>query len=347
MKRCSLIWSMVGMISLMILAPMAAYGEVQSIPALSQSLLENFMLKSELTVPVAYYKEKDVPLPKDHQVAVKIAQKLAQKLNIQVKPDINDAKFREVVYMAALNLEHLTPYQQKTMVAYAKYVDVYENKWKNQRIRELEKKWRLGTITPDEEEELQGLLPIPDSPKLAVPKSYSPKGKIQSPDVIANNGYHRFMAREYAYKWWNKRNNEEYGYYSRANGGCYDCWADCTNFASQIVKVGGIKQVRSGSTVWYYSDQKPSISWGVANGFFRHFKTRAELANKAEELEIGDIINVDFDGDKDIEHSAAITKKDNMGIYVTYHSNDTKDRTIADWLMLFNVYGWKMGSVKN
>ena len=82
------------------------------------------------------------------------------------------------------------------------------------------------------------------------------------PPIVGGGSYDPIKARDYAYKWWNKRNNEQYGYYSRVMGGCYDCWYYCTNFVSQAIKEGGIKEQRTGGTYWYYSDEKPSYSWG-------------------------------------------------------------------------------------
>ncbi len=43
-----------------------------------------------------------------------------------------------------------------------------------------------------------------------------PKSLNNPPLKTEANGYNRAKAVEYAYKWWNKRNNEEYGYYSRS-----------------------------------------------------------------------------------------------------------------------------------
>ncbi|SMO93185.1 amidase domain-containing protein [Melghirimyces algeriensis] len=177
----------------------------------------------------------------------------------------------------------------------------------------------------------------------------------QKPDEqpgTENNGYDRSKARDYAYKWWNKRNNEEYGYYSRAKGGCYACWYDCTNFVSQVIQNGGIKE-RKGRwdwyDYWYYDDKKPSMTWGLAHSFYKHMKfvRNAQNASTISQLKVGDIVNVDFEGDGNIDHSVVITKIKNGQIYATYHSNDNKDNNITDWLYFYDVYAWKMGTVKN
>lgn len=157
------------------------------------------------------------------------------------------------------------------------------------------------------------------------------------------NGYDPIKARDYAYQWWNKRNNEKYSYYSRVSGGCYDCWSDCTNFVSQAIYEAGIKEQRTGGTYWYYSDEKPSYAWGVANSFFNHFKTRAEQTRDYWKLEVGDVVNADFDHDGDIEHSAIVTRVDHSGVYVTQHTADKKDAPLINWFIAgYDVYGWKM-----
>ncbi|SHE77326.1 Putative amidase domain-containing protein [Seinonella peptonophila] len=157
------------------------------------------------------------------------------------------------------------------------------------------------------------------------------------------NGYDANKAKDYAYQWWNKRNNEKYGYFSKVSGGCYDCWYDCTNFVSQAIQVGGIKEQRTGGSYWYYSDKKPSYSWSVANSFFNYFKGRAQQTRQYGMLEIGDVINADFDHDGDIDHSAIVTRVDHSGVYVTQHTTDKKDSPLINWFNAgYDIYGWKM-----
>ncbi|WP_240511920.1 amidase domain-containing protein [Paludifilum halophilum] len=173
----------------------------------------------------------------------------------------------------------------------------------------------------------------------------------QSPEedrsMVEKNGYDREKARDYAYKWWNKRNNEEYGYYSRAMGGCYDCWYDCTNFVSQAISKGGLVQWKS-DPWWYYSDEKPSYAWGVANSLYKHMDQRAEPAKSVSELKVGDVVNGDLNGDGDIDHTAIITKIENGQIYVTQHTTDRKDAPLNAWFAAgYDVYGWKMGTADN
>ncbi|MFD1408726.1 amidase domain-containing protein [Kroppenstedtia eburnea] len=166
------------------------------------------------------------------------------------------------------------------------------------------------------------------------------------------NGYNRKKAVDYAYKWWNKRNNAEYGYYSRVNGGCAACWYDCTNFVSQVIKTGGIKE-KVGRYDWYdywfYNDKQPGLSWAVAHSFYKHMDEvrKPQKADYVSQLKAGDIISVDFEGDGSIDHSVVVTKIKNGRIYATYHTSDNKDKDVTDWLTEYKVYAFKMETVKN
>lgn len=431
----------------------------------------------ELADQIHYYNEISLSkesIQKSHPIAVNIVNQKAKQKN--VKPDLDNPKYRDIVRGEALNLEGKTPKEQKDLSNFAKKTDQYENKITNKRIKELQEKAKKEGLTKKERAELISLLPIknPGTKLKPEPKDGAKKPSIPSKDPVKTpgkgeqddkqqgdkpkdgvkdkpqgekgtkpgedkekgtgqdepqdegqqddndgnqdgtgqdgnddgqpgndeeqsgnddgqsgnddgqngnddgqsgdddgqngdteqpeptepplkteaNGYNRAKAVEYAYKWWNKRNNEEYGYYSRSMGGCYDCWYDCTNFVSQVIKTGGIKE-RVGRydwlEYWFYSDEKPSLTWGLAHSFYKHMKDirKAQNATWPSDLQVGDIISVDFEGDGDINHSVVITKIENGQIYATYHSSDNKDKNITDWLYFYDVYAWKMETVKN
>lgn len=326
---------------------------------------------------VKYYKKTSPLKPNTPKAAMTAIQK-STKRQVPAKPDIQDATYREMVTIAATNLDTLTPTETEAIITYAKEVDKYENQLKNQQIKALETKIQSGTALSNEEyEKLESLTPVIPGQKLDKESFHSaqqpsqPNQSKQSneskqshknfdqknvthtnkplqaqPSTItkAPAKYNPFVARDYAYKWWNQRNNKQYGYYSRVSGGCYNCWPDCTNFVSQAIKSGGIEERKTGS-YWYYNDTKPSYAWGVANSFYKHFKARAKEAKYFRELSVGDVVNVDFDHDGDIEHSAIITKIDYYDAYVTQHSSDKKDIPISKWLYAgYDVYAWKMAT---
>ncbi|MFC4075851.1 amidase domain-containing protein [Salinithrix halophila] len=206
----------------------------------------------------------------------------------------------------------------------------------------------------NEEERPQqpGDQPGEDQEEPQQPGSQQPQPQPQTQPGKEANGYDRAKVREYAYKWWNKRNNEQYGFYSRERGGCYDCWYDCTNFVSQAMKAGNFKEKKGRYDwydYWYYNDTRPAMTWSVANSFFKHMKLvrKAQQASDPSQLKVGDILNVDFEKDGYIDHSVIVTKIEWGIIYATYHTSDNKDKPINDWFMLYDVYGWKMGTAKN
>lgn len=401
---------------------------------------------------VSYYQpkkkvEKVAPI---HNQGQKIVKKIATKKKIKLEVNLQDQKYRDFVMGFATDLEGLTKAEIKIIAEYAKYVDEYENKIKNNDLKKYVSKIKSGKkLTAAELSEFKSLLPISKGTKLLIgkkkpvknlpkieakpdenrnkpineqvepkpnensnegptgstngnanneekgndvigdlvdtkngstdntnatggptdgnttgsnngnnttntngtngdnnntPSNNIPSGDVESePQTLkASGSYNAKKAKEYAYKWWNKRNNKEYGYYSRVSG-CEDCWYDCTNFVSQALQVGGIKEQRTGGTYWYYSNKKPSYAWGVANSFYNHFITRAKQTSSMWDLEVGDVVNVDFDHDGDIEHTAIVTKVNNAGVYVTQHTTDKKDSPLINWFTAgYDVYGWKM-----
>ncbi|MEW9032606.1 MAG: amidase domain-containing protein [Planifilum fimeticola] len=427
----------------------------------------------ELVDHIHYYNEISLSkeeIQRSHPIATKIVNQKAKQQN--VKPDLDNPRYRELAMEAGLELEGKTPEEQKDIADFAKKADQYENKKHNQRIKELQDKAKKEGLTEEERAELISLLPIknpgpklkPEPKKEAEKKPSTPSeepvktpgkeeqndkqqdgdgqpnpkeddkqdgkpkddvkdeprdgkgakpgeekqkdtgrdepqdedqrddrgdgnqdgdgrnGNVgdengqdgsddgqngngdgqdseqpepnQPPLKTEANGYNRAKAVEYAYKWWNKRNNEEYGFYSRERGGCYDCWYDCTNFVSQVIKNGGIKE-RVGKynlyDYWFYNDDRPALTWSLAHSFYLHMKNvrHAQNATWPSDLQVGDIISVDFEGDGQINHSVVITKIQNGQIFATYHSSDNKDKNITDWLLHYDVFAWKMETVKN
>lgn len=321
---------------------------------------------------VNYYEKTDKKKPEMEKTVQSVINKVAKKNKVKVTFDINDQKFRDTLTAAATDIQSLTPEETKAVTEYVKKVDAYENELKNKNIKNLEQRLKMGVaLSENDKQALEALTPIEKGQKLEWTSDMSGSGKSQQPKTPqqpqqpqlppqnpqqptkdkpdtqvpkTENGYNPIAARDYAYQWWNKRNNAEYSYYSRVSGGCENCWPDCTNFVSQAIKAGGIEERRDG-TYWYYSDEKPSYAWGVANSFYKHFKDRAEQVKNWRELSVGDVVNIDFDRDGDIEHSAIVTRVGPFDVYVTQHTTDKKDTPISPWLRAgYDVYGWKMST---
>lgn len=116
--------------------------------------------------------------------------------------------------------------------------------------------------------------------------------------------YNREAAVAYANRWWNGH-NPEFVYFPAD---------DCTNFISQVLLAGGFPMEWTGVRDrgwWYEGGSNPnwSFSWAVAHSLRWYLAQHpdVEARESAGQLELGDIINIDFDGDGVVEHSLVVT----------------------------------------
>ncbi|WKX71266.1 amidase domain-containing protein [Streptomyces sp. XD-27] len=131
----------------------------------------------------------------------------------------------------------------------------------------------------------------------------------------------------YAEKYWRNYNPA----YRKFN----DDGGDCTNFVSQSLKAGGWKH-DSGDYAdyrnWWYSSSYQSTSWVGANEwswFTLHHKRATNLSN-AYQMEVGDILQMDFDKDGSKDHTMVTTYRSRTGMpYMTYHSVNTYRKSLA------------------
>lgn len=122
------------------------------------------------------------------------------------------------------------------------------------------------------------------------------------------------------------RNVQCSDYYIR-NGG------DCTNFISHCLQAGGWDQFRDWSTTIVCRGS--TASWGGADNFKRFAETTSRVSSvksSTSHLEVGDLISVDFKGDGKYDHNMIVTLKTNRGLFVTYHSTNTIDRLLTDFI---------------
>lgn len=135
--------------------------------------------------------------------------------------------------------------------------------------------------------------------------------------------YNRLEAVKYAERWWNSF-NPEYRHFED----------DCTNYISQCLRAGGGpmwgEPVRERG--WWYGRDSWSFSWAVANSF-RWYLSGSERGIKGiemespEELNPGDVICYDFEGDGVWNHTTIVVDKDadNMPL-VNAHTNNSRNR---------------------
>ncbi|MBK3628505.1 amidase domain-containing protein [Streptomyces asoensis] len=109
---------------------------------------------------------------------------------------------------------------------------------------------------------------------------------------------------------------------------------DCTNFVSQSLKAGGWKHVPGyvyDYTKWFGNADIQSDSFVGVNEwswFAQNSKRTTALAN-VYQLEVGDVLQMDFDRDGSKDHTMIVTAKSGGVPYVTYHSNNTLRRSVA------------------
>ena len=106
--------------------------------------------------------------------------------------------------------------------------------------------------------------------------------------------YNRKKAYEYAKKWAYSRNPK---YYDFNNIG-----GDCTNFISQCLYAGGLEMNYKENFGWYYiNGNNKAPAWTGVEFFYNFIIKNNEIGPKGiecklDELQIGDVIQLSFDG---------------------------------------------------
>ena len=134
--------------------------------------------------------------------------------------------------------------------------------------------------------------------------------------------YNRLKAVRYAERWWNEFNPA----YPKFND-------DCTNYISQCLHAGGIPMwgQPNKSKGWWMEGKSWSYSWTVANALCQTLAAsggiRTEEVGDARQLDLGDIICLDFQGDGRWDHNLIVTAKDRKGNpYVNAHTANSRRR---------------------
>jgi len=145
---------------------------------------------------------------------------------------------------------------------------------------------------------------------------------------LRSNPYRREDAVLYADRWWDGFNPEFAAFE-----------VDCTNYISQCLFAGGapINYTGKRESGWWYKGylggrEAWSYSWSVANALERYLThsdagLRAELVSRPEQLQLGDVIIYDWDGDGAYQHSTIVTAFDAGGMpLVNAHTVPSKHR---------------------
>ncbi|SHI25752.1 amidase domain-containing protein [Streptomyces sp. 3214.6] len=173
--------------------------------------------------------------------------------------------------------------------------------------------------------------PMPNAPRAAT--SWNPPAV---PKTGTTYDYKAMAA--YAEKYWNVYNKDYPDFNNHTAGG------DCTNFVSQSLKAGGWKHVPGyvyDYTKWFGNADIQSDSFVGVNEwswFAQNSKRTTPLAN-VYQLEVGDVLQMDFDRDGSKDHTMIVTYKANGMPYLTYHSNNTLRRSLSSILASYpNTY---------
>ncbi|SDI83393.1 amidase domain-containing protein [Natribacillus halophilus] len=123
---------------------------------------------------------------------------------------------------------------------------------------------------------------------------------------LQRSAYDRLEAVKYAERWWNDYHPE------------YHQFTDnCTNFISQCLKAGGalMHGAPDREKGWWYRQDDWSYSWAVAHSMRWYLSgsrtgLTATEVERASDLQPGDIICYDFEGDGNWDHTTIVVSKD-------------------------------------
>lgn len=135
--------------------------------------------------------------------------------------------------------------------------------------------------------------------------------------------YDRLEAVKYAEYWWNSYNPA----YQKFD-------VDCTNYISQCLRAGGapMRGIPTRNKGWWYQGNNWSFSWAVAHSLRWYLSgstegLQGEEVASAEDLNLGDVICYDFQGDGRWDHNTIVVAKDanNMPL-VNAHTDNSRHR---------------------
>ncbi|MEU8793145.1 amidase domain-containing protein [Streptomyces sp. NPDC048643] len=167
-----------------------------------------------------------------------------------------------------------------------------------------------------------------DGPPTAT-RSAITKNPAAKPKNLTASGYDYKAMAAYAAKYWKTYNPAYPDFNGEGAGG------DCTNFVSQSLKAGGWKHVPGYTNDfhnWFGTADIQSDSFIGVNEFswFALSSKRVTSLANVYQLDIGDVLQMDFNKDGSKDHSMIVTYRSPQGVpYLSYHSTNTYNRSVA------------------
>lgn len=191
------------------------------------------------------------------------------------------------------------------------FFDIYENEDDNEEIENTLISAQISPLSTEQdqdraEEELLEMLPDQN----VLNENGYDEDNAANEGARARKDFNVAKGVAYAKKYAGSKNFPKYAYFTWPFGG------DCTNFASQILEAGGVKQVKSSNDKkgWWHKSHNGahahSQSWIKARTFAKYmgvsYKTKSHKSF-SKKVKKGDFIAFDDQSDGNIDHMGFVT----------------------------------------
>ncbi|NQX11809.1 amidase domain-containing protein [Microbacteriaceae bacterium VKM Ac-2855] len=156
----------------------------------------------------------------------------------------------------------------------------------------------------------------------AIAFSYTPDPAIEAAKAAAALRAEQLDTQlAYVDTYWSDYNSAEYGVISGN---------DCMNFTSQSLIARGWTM----DSEWSYSASGGySSAWASSTAFANYLASHPERATalsnaQRDQVEVGDVVQFDWDGSGDWDHTGIVTRVDGDAIYYSSHTSDNNDQSI-------------------
>lgn len=164
--------------------------------------------------------------------------------------------------------------------------------------------------------------------------------------TCADPAYDRQTAADYAQEF-ALTPNSYYNFYGSGDG------EDCTNFVSQALQAGGWAQVpgslfdRNNTRVWWYDNwfDVASHTWVGAIPLYDFLgqSGRAQLVDHLRDLDVGDVIQMQWPWEQTLTHTVIVTYRDPDGtLYVSQHSPGHLDAELLTYPPGTRFFRWHL-----